>query len=133
AHHECQERRPTGWCVQVVDLLGRALKLLDRREPQRADIHRREPGEPQCGNDHASPEESSATIAQRHSSTVEGNSQIEAAPNARSNAPSSLSQPIDSASGRSARIRAVNCTPPITGGTRNGNNKIGSISSAKRV
>src|SRR5881396_2056461 len=112
--------------VDVEDLLRRPLRALDGGKGERAHVHRGEQHETGDGRP-------TALSRERHSSTVWGNSSVESVTNTISWLASSFNHPIASTIGRPANSRAVTCTAPTSGGTRNGSSSTGSISSAKRV
>src|SRR5438552_1110443 len=111
---------------QVEDLLGRSLQPLHRRERQRPNVH--------AGEAHQPDQRDPATfVRQAHSSTVKRNRKLASDTNTMSYAASSLRYPTDSLNGRPPRSRAVTCTAPMSGGTRNGSRITTRSSSANRV
>src|SRR3989475_4925605 len=127
AHEDHRRFRPErGWHVQVEDLLGRSLQPLHRRERQRPNVH--------AGEAHQPDQRDPATfVRQAHSSTVKRNRKLASDTNTMSYAASNLRYPTDSLKGRPPRSRAVTCTAPMSGGTRNGSRITTRSSSANRV
>src|SRR5256885_1344472 len=119
-------RPERGGHVQVEDLLGGSLQSLDRRERQCSNVH--------AGEAHQADQRDPATLPrQAHSSTVKRNRKLASDTNTMSYAASNLKYPTDSLKGRPPRSRAVICTAPMSGGTRNGSRITTRSSSANRV
>src|SRR2546430_17488827 len=112
--------------MQVEDFLGGSLQPLHRRERQRPNVHGAEA--------HQRDERDPATLPRQvHSSTVKRNRKLASDTNTMSYAASNLKYPTDSLKGRPPRSRAVICTAPMRGGTRNGSKITTRSSSANRV
>src|SRR6267143_1104467 len=119
-------RPQRGRYVQIEDLLGGSLQSLHRRERQGPNVHAGEAHQ----TDHCDP---ATLVRQAHSSTVKRNRKLASDTNTMSYAASNLRYPTDSLKGRPPSNRAVTCTAPMSGGTRNGKRITTRSSSANRV